>query len=183
MKWVICLCGMILGLKPERLEIMPVGFAVSFKVDTKNYNRKILNSNLLSLKKLVIAMSGPLVNLIFIVLFLCIFQNITLVYVNILIFMFNMVMIYPLDGGRILKYILCFILGKQRAMKVTNIISNIITIIITIGIFYLSFITQNIAYTFVLVYIWIIRIKENKKYKIKIRMYKILENYIAINND
>ena len=35
---------MALGLKPEKLEILPIGFAISFKIDTENYNKKILKT-------------------------------------------------------------------------------------------------------------------------------------------
>lgn len=97
--------------------------------------------------------------------------------------MFNMITIYPLDGGRILKYILTFFLGRFKALKVTNILSNITAVGLTIFIFILSIYLQNIAYIFVNIYIWVILIAENKKYRIKREMYKILENYIAINKD
>lgn len=174
---------MALGLKPEKLEILPIGFAISFKIDTENYNKKILKTNLLTIKKLAIAISGPVVNAIFIIVFIWIFPNAKLVYINILIFIFNMLLIYPLDGGRILKHILYIFLGKKRALSITNIVSNITVLLLTIAVVFLSIITRNIAYFFVLIYIWIILIKENKKYRMKKVIYKILENNIAINED
>jgi len=109
--------------------------------------------------------------------------NSELIYVNILIFLFNMITIYPLDGGRILKYILCFFVGRFKALRITNILSNLTAIILTIFIFVLSIYFKNIAYVFMNIYILIILIVENKKYRIKKEMYKILENYIAINKD
>lgn len=183
MKLDIWLCGIILGLKPQKLEIMAVGFAISFKVDTKNYNKKILKANLLSIKKLAIALAGPVVNLIFIAIFLLLNKSSILIYVNILIFIFNMITIYPLDGGRILKYITYLFLNKSKALYVTNIVSNVTAVIITICIIYISILLKNISYIFVLIYIWLVLIQENQKYKIKRKMYKILENYIAINQD
>lgn len=162
---------------------MPIGFSISFKIDTKNYNKKILKANLLSIKKLIIALAGPLVNLAFIVLFFVFYPNIILIYINILIFIFNMIPIYPLDGGRILKYILHIFFGKQKALFITNLVSNILAVATTILILYLSIITINIAYIFVVIYVWIIVIRENKKYKIRRKLYKILENNIAINKD
>ena len=123
------LSGILLGLKVQKLEILPIGIAVSFKLDTIDFNKKILKANLLTIKKLVIALSGPLVNLIFIILFLLLgkekilnIETELLIYVNILIFLFNMLMIYPLDGGRIIKNILCIFLGKEKALKITNIL-------------------------------------------------------------
>lgn len=178
MKWDICVCGLLLGLKPKRLEIMPVGFAVIFKVETKNYNKKILKSNLLNLKKLFITLAGPMVNLICIV----IFKDITLIYINILIFIFNMLVIYPLDGGRLLKYILCFFLNKQKVLGIVNIVSNIIALILIFFTVYLSFISKNIAYIFTIIYIIYVVIKENKRYKLKRNIYKILKSYMTIPN-
>ena len=179
MKWDICLHGICLGLKPESLQILPIGFCVSFKVDTRNYNKKLLKSNLLSLKKLIIAMSGPLVNLICIMF--C--NNLLIIYVNILIFVFNMIPIYPLDGGRILKNILRLLLGKEKALDITYVISNIcmfMTVFVTIDIVFWA---KNMSYVFIVIYIFVITIRENKKYKLRKKMYKILKNYIAINEN
>ena len=49
--------GILLGFKIQNFEIMPMGFSIKFHVDTNNYNKKILNSNLLVIKKLIIAKS------------------------------------------------------------------------------------------------------------------------------
>lgn len=122
-----------------------------------------------------------MVNVIFIVIFVFFYEKSELIYINILIFLFNMITIYPLDGGRILKYILCFFIGRFKAIKVVNILSNITAVCLTILIFILSMYLQNYMYLFAGIYIWAILITENKKYKVKKEMYKILENYIAIN--
>ncbi len=128
-------------------------------------------------------MAGPFVNLIFIVFFLNIIPNTNFVYINILIFIFNMLTIYPLDGGRILKYILCILMGKIKAINLIHIISNITAIILSIITVIICITLRNIALLFTIIYIAIILFEENKKYKIKKEMYKILENYIAINKD
>lgn len=39
------IAGVLLGMKPAKLEIMPYGVAVSFKLTTKDYNKKIKNQN------------------------------------------------------------------------------------------------------------------------------------------
>ena len=62
--------GLILGFKPDTLEIMPFGLSIQFCSDAKNYNKKIKNGTLLNLKKIVIATSGPLVNMIFTIFFM-----------------------------------------------------------------------------------------------------------------
>lgn len=184
----ILLCGMILGFKIQRLEIMPIGFAVTFKIDTKNYNKKIIKANLLAVKKIGIAIAGPAVNFLFIMIF-CILEKIffinlsVLIYVNMIIFLFNMFIIYPLDGGRILKNVLYIFLGKIKSLIITKITSNILASILTILSFTIILYTKNISYIFVVIYIWVIVIKENKIINMKIKMYKILKNYIAINQD
>ena len=94
-----------------------------------------------------------------------------------------MLPISPLDGGRILKYLLSIFCGRRKAHSIIYIVSNIFGVIITLIVTYLSIVLNNISYLFVLIYIWIVLLKENKKYKIKKNIYKILENNIAINED
>ena len=65
----------MLGFKVQKLDVMPIGFGVSFRVDTKNYNKKILKANLLTVKKIIIVLAGPLINLIFIFIFSPHFYN------------------------------------------------------------------------------------------------------------
>ncbi len=173
------LSGILLGLKVQKLEILPIGIAVSFKLDTIDFNKKILKANLLTIKKLVIALAGPLVNLIFIFLFLLLgkekilnIETELLIYVNILIFLFNMLMIYPLDGGRIIKNILYIFLGKEKALKITNILSNLNAVLLTIFVIYISYISQNFTYFFAVIYIWFITIRENKIYKMRKKIIK-----------
>ena len=89
--------------------------------------------------------------------------------------------IYPLDGGRILKNILYIFLGKLKALQIVNIISKGVAFVLTFVIVFISVLYQNISYIFVLIYIWIIVIKASKICNMKIKMYKILKNYIAIN--
>ena len=46
--------GLILGFKPTIFEIKPIGFSVSFNNPVKDYNKKILKSNVLEIKKIII---------------------------------------------------------------------------------------------------------------------------------
>ena len=105
----------------------------------------------------------------------------TLIYTNILIFLFNMLPIYPLDGGRILKNALHVLIGRVSSMKITIIISKMVAIALSALCIYISIVFKNYTYIFILIYIWIIVIKSSKILNIKIKMYKILKNNIAIN--
>ena len=54
-----------------------------------------------------------------------------IIYSNILIILFNLLPIYPLDGGRIIKGILYIFKGRNFSNSVTNKIANIGAILLT----------------------------------------------------
>ena len=163
--------GILLGFKVTKLEIMPYGLSVGFEVKCQDYNKKIKNGNILSIKKLLIALAGPFINFIIAIIF--ILFNMTLfgierdliVYSNILIGVFNLIPIYPLDGGRIIKNILHIFIGLKKSYQNINEISKIticlLTMISSIAILYL----KNIAILIILSYLWYLVIIENKKYE------------------
>ena len=53
------MAGLIMGMKPEKIELMPYGISISFKLKPKDYNKKILKANLLEIKKILVAIAGP----------------------------------------------------------------------------------------------------------------------------
>ena len=175
------IAGIIMKFRPSSLKIMPMGLAISFDVFPIDYNTKIMNGNLLKLKKIFIASSGPIVNIIMATLLITTEfglkqeTRILSIYSNFLIAIFNLLPIYPLDGGRILKGIISLRLGHIEAVKLTNQISNISIIILTaissIAIYYY----KNISILFILLYLWAIIIVQNKKYNIKMKIYEILQ--------
>ena len=181
------LLGILLGMKPEKLEIIPVGIRVTFKINIKDINSKIKQTNKLEIKKIFVAIAGPVVNLILIYIAAIsktnIISKINFIYANLLLVIINLVPIYPLDGGRILKGIISIFKGKKKAEQTINKISIIIGIIISaLGIWTLIN-NKNIAILFFLLYIWIIIIQENKKLKNKRLMYEILEKSIEKNSE
>lgn len=175
------IAGLIMGMKPEKIELMPFGVSISFKINVKEYNKKIMKGNQLELKKIIVAISGPLTNFLIILitnhLKVEIIKQITIIYTNLLIMIFNLIPIYPLDGGRILKGILHINLGKSRAEKYINNISKITIVIITGISSILILYIHNIAIFIINVYLWYLIIKEEVKYKKRKEIYKkILEN-------
>ena len=169
------LAGLLLKLKPKKLEINPFGVAIIFE----EFGCK---DNKFEMKKILIALAGPLTNLgiMLIVMFFDFgFTQITreiIIYANLLIILFNILPIYPLDGGRIVKGILYIAKGSIFSDYITNQIANIGAIMLTfagsIAIYYF----KNIAIFLMLVYLWAIIIKENKKYNLKTRVEKIIKN-------
>lgn len=175
--------GLLMGMKPEKLEIMPFGISVSFKIKPQEYNKKIKKGNRLEIKKIIVAIAGPLTNFIIILIASKIKMEITqylmIIYTNFLIMIFNLLPIYPLDGGRVLKSILHIFWGKRKSEKYINIISKItvctLTVISSIAILYI----QNIAIFLIDIYLWYLTIKEDIKYNKREDIYKkILENNI-----
>lgn len=98
-----------------------------------------------------------------------------IIYSNILIFIFNLLPIYPLDGGRIIKSLLKLKYKRQFAEKVVNQIANILLVIITTLSSILIMYYKNISIIFVIAYLWFIVIKENRKHEIKRKVYNIIE--------
>lgn len=131
---------------------------------------------------MIIAFAGPITNLIIILIYL-LFDVSTfglsremIIYSNMIIGLFNLLPLYPLDGGRIIKNILHITFGLKKAIIYTNKVSNAVMIILTaissIAILYF----QNIAILLIIIYLWYLIIKQNKRYATKMRIYKAIES-------
>ena len=163
--------GLLLKLKPKKLNIMPFGLAVTF--ESYGY-RKLVET-----KKILIAFAGPLTNILIsiITLFIHIDESLkqTIIYSNILVAFFNLIPIYPLDGGRILKgFIKLKYKNNMVADSVINKISNILAIALTAISSILILYLKNISIFLVIVYLWIIVIKENKRFDLKKKVNDII---------
>lgn len=175
------LAGILLGMKPDKFEIMPYGIAVSFRLTPNDYNKKIRNANILELKKILVALAGPITNLIIIIitlhLKLDIFSIMSVAYSNFLLMAFNLMPIYPLDGGRIIKGLLHIRFGRRRAEKYINTISFLFLILLTFVSSIVIYKAENIAIFLIIVVLWMIYIKEDLIFK---KRNKILEKSLEI---
>lgn len=176
------LCGILMGLKPKSLKIMPLGLSIAFNITPEEYNKKIAKANRLEIRKMWIALAGPVTNVLIILIAILFKNNMDrllyqdIIYSNVLITIFNLLPIYPLDGARILKTWIRMLKGRRKSIDLTNYISNIsmvlITMISSVAIYYY----KNIAILFIIVYLWGIVIIENKRYYLKKRIDKIIQN-------
>ena len=168
-------CGLLLGFQPSNLRILPLGFAVEFRIKIDDYNHKIGKSNILTVKKILINLAGPITNLLMIALGSLWHWNVNTIYANWIVFFVNMMPIYPLDGGRVINNMLKILVGNLNASILTNKISNglviIITIISSIAIYYY----KNIAILFAVMFLWSLIIYENKKFNTYYKIYKTID--------
>lgn len=159
--------GIMLGLKPKALKIMPFGVSIVFK--TYEEERYV------QFKNLIIAAAGPAVNAFILVIGIILNLKTNIIYANLLITIFNLIPIYPLDGGRIAKAILSLKKGEKRAQEIIIKISNVSIIILTFLTSIIILYYKNIALIFVISYLWILTIKNNKKYRLTKRIYDIIQ--------
>lgn len=169
------LAGIVLGYKVKSLKIMPLGVSVGFKEKEEEYNTKIRKSNMNNVKKIIILLMGPISNIVIAGMFL-VLNKPEPVYINIVIAIFNLLPIYPLDGGQILNRILRIFYSNFESYKISNSINNIMMSILTalasIGLLY----AKNIAIIFIVIFMWYLIIKENIKYKEMSKYFKSFHN-------
>lgn len=174
------LTGLALKLKTEKIELMPYGLSASLKINPQDLNKKIGKGTVLEVKKIIIALAGPIVSLVFAIIFIYVdpiyITKQDAVYSNILILLFNILPLYPLDGGRIIKGLLHIKFGNKTSKKIVNEISNItmyiLSFIFSIAVFYF----QNIAYFLICIVLWIITYDENRKFKNYMKACELIDN-------
>ena len=182
------LCGLIIGFKPENLSIMLYGIKLNFKPNFNDYNKKIKKGNMITIKKIIIALAGPMTNLLIFaitmtitaikgdVIFLGI-SNKTIIYSNLIIAVFNLIPIYPLDGGRIVHELLHIFKGLRLSYTYIQDISLISIAMLTAVSSILVLYYRNIVMVIVLVYLWKLVIQTEKEFTLKEKIYENISKH------
>ncbi len=197
--------GAVLGFRPEEIKLTPVGLQMKFKMDnlkmrenisTNNQlsnsssskvknNLKINGVNTLCIKKAIIALAGPITNLLIAVIVIIIGSfnaNIIntylyqiIIYSNFLIAIFNLIPIYPMDGGRIINETIKLFYGNKVAYKLTYIISKTVLILLTAISSIVILYIHNISIVIILAYLWYLEILEIRRYNRRKNISKLIE--------
>lgn len=125
------LAAKFLGLSISHITIYPFGI-----------NLKLKNTIIFDvLDEIILYMSGPLSNIIMALLCIPFFNMSGLIYriyyINIALFITNILPIEPLDGGMVVKRLLCYRFGQDAANRIMKCISVLMLIILVIFFVYL----------------------------------------------
>lgn len=152
--------GVAVGLKPQEMKMTPVGISITFQNDVGYYT-----PNQRMLKEIAVAIAGPLVNIVVVVVcFIFSFPSSLIWIVNLVLAIINLLPIYPLDGGRIVKSILKRVATQEEAEDYMYTISNTMLILLTMVCSIVILYYHNIALIIAIAYLWWIVIKEHKQY-------------------
>lgn len=152
--------GIALGGKPKSININPFGLSLDFYSYGKdNFFCRIL-----------FYFSGPLINLLIFLISANFYKSnsykIEIIYTNLALFLFNLLPILPLDGGKILKEVLKEIIGIEKSNRFMIIFSKTILVIISFIYSIVIIKIKNIMLLFLLTYLWYLYFIEEKKYYI-----------------
>ncbi|WP_207636302.1 hypothetical protein [Thermobrachium celere] len=133
-----------MGYQIDCIKFKWIGFNINYK-----------NEFILPLHDVLISFSGPLANLLFLIIFKFIYPNKIMFKVNLVLFTFNMLPFNFSDGGRILKIILKYYVGFYRSFLIVNIssiiFSSILFILATINIKKINYILVMILCIYIII--------------------------------
>ena len=157
--------GITLGLKIKKININVLGLSIEFE----NYGKERINN------KIIIDIAGPAINIISFIIAV-ILKKEEIAYINILLAIINLLPIYPLDGGRIVKNVLLKKYNYKQVVGYTEKISKDTLIIITAISSILILYIKNVGIFLVIIYLWSIALKEWKKNQIIKRAFQAIQN-------
>lgn len=158
--------GKLLKFKVDRIEIYPYGGCskMSYDINTSFF------------KELLVLIMGPLIQIIFtFIVYIFKFDVPDYFYTySFFILCFNLMPIYPLDGGRLLHLFLCVIISYYNSLKYIMYASYLLLIII---ILHLSFFYRNLVLFLILILLGKQLFKEMKQVYYYFEKF-LLERYL-----
>lgn len=151
--------ALFLKVKIKEIVLLPVGVCAKFDYIEKKK------------KEILIAVAGPLFSII---IAFCT-TNTLYKEINMVIAILNLIPVYPLDGGRMVRGILEHLLGYKKSIVVCHILSRGIFVLITLTGISLFVYFHNISLLLLAIYIFFLIQEESKKDRIKETIYHILE--------
>ena len=144
--------ALLLKVNVIELNLMPVGISA------------IYSDKISAKKEVIISMAGPIMSLI-----LAIYSKDlkrTIIYSNIVVAFFNLIPIYPLDGGRIQKNYFIHKYRYKKGIKISQMVSDLFLIILFVLSIILIIYFKNYYLLFLNLYIYNLSKKEMKKERI-----------------
>lgn len=161
------LMGIILGWELDKICLYPYGGVTQFNEDI---NRRLI-------EELLILLSGSFFQIIYFILGYFLFKDYSFNYYNLSILIFNLLPIYPLDGGRILNIFLSYFFSFRLSYFLSIFISFIF-IVLFIFISILNNYTFNIILMFLIVLCKVVlELRKKNYYFNKFLLERYLNNY------
>lgn len=159
--------GLIIGGKANKMYITPFGVSLEMYLYGKTKH----------LNKIIFYLSGPIINIILGFIFFYLKFDFKLVYTNFAIGFFNLLPILPLDGGKVLKEILTIVFDSQMSNDIIIIFSKVILSLLSLTYSILIIKIKNIYILILLVYLWYLFFKEERKYTILKKAREEIKKY------
>lgn len=160
------LIGKLFGEKTKKIVIDLFGASLEFY----EYN------NIPKSSRILIFLAGPLSNFVIAICFYVIINDYKnkVILTNLILGIFNLIPIIPLDGGRILKEILSWFINEDKSFKIIMIFSKMVLVSVSFvyGIAIVK--VRNVFILIILIRLWYLYLIEEKKYNI----YNITKNSV-----
>lgn len=156
------LSALLFKVEIDKIYIYPIGGITKLNMDL----------NIHPLKELIILLFGPLFQNIAYLLLIYFFNEELVLKYHLGILLFNLLPIYPLDGGKLLDLLFELFIPYKKSLQLSVYISYVLVIII-----YIKNLSIKLDILITIVLLLLLVIKEHKKINYKYNKFK-LERYL-----